>query len=274
MNFEERGFYLHLLLMQWKTGPLTEKAIRFHLGSYSVSIWEAIKDKFEVDEEGRFFNRKMAETCEAREKRSLTNTENGEKGGRPPKNKDSKKDSRIDDENQFENQNQNQIGNRNNNQKETDSNTIILYNSNDYINSNNSSIEGGVGGDSKVAYPMNYWENLYKEFHDAYGPYGYPWKKWDVIENLRLATKTIIHEWDKMSIDADYTKAGEFLIECAKLSQESDRNAKRDKRKAPHNWLADQNYMTNPHDVAPKQMTESEKLLEAIKKANANRHTA
>ena len=131
-----------------------------------------------------------------------------------------------------------------------------------------------MGGDSKVTYPMNYWENLYKEFHDAYGPYGYPWKKWDVIENLRLATKTIIHEWAKMSIDADYTKAGEFLIECAKLSQESDRNAKRDKRKAPHNWLADQNYMTNPHDVAPKQMTESEKLLEAIKKANANRHTA
>ena len=263
MNYEERGLYITLLCHQHQTGRIPEKTIRFLLGSTSVSVWDAIKDKFAIDENGCYYNSFLEEQIIKRLNFNASRVVNGNKGGRPKADKKPKENLMV-----------NQVPNLMPNLNETYSNSNSISNSNSNLISLNSSIEGGMGGDSKVTYPMNYWENLYKEFHDAYGPYGYPWKKWDVIENLRLATKTILHEWEKMSINADYTKAGEFLIECAKLSQESDRNAKRDKRKAPHNWLADQNYMTNPHDVAPKQMTESEKLLEAIKKANANRHTA
>lgn len=127
-----------------------------------------------------------------------------------------------------------------------------------------------IGGMQGGNYEPNFWENFYNDFQKAYGAYGYPWKKWEVIDHLRGAVANVLGKWKEMNIQGDYRDASEFLTQCANLAQQADTNAKRDKRKAPHNWLADHNYLTNPADILPKKKSESELLREAITKAAQN----
>jgi len=55
MTFEEKGAYLELLLMQFNRGHMTEHMIRHMVGQ----IWDKIKVKFLVDEQGLYYNPRL-----------------------------------------------------------------------------------------------------------------------------------------------------------------------------------------------------------------------
>lgn len=79
LTMEERGQYITLLCLQHQTGHLSEKTIRLSLGNVSVDVMK----KFETDENGLFFNRRMDEEIQKRSQFLDTRRVNGKKGGRP-----------------------------------------------------------------------------------------------------------------------------------------------------------------------------------------------
>jgi len=241
LNFEERGFYLHLLLMQWKSGPMTEKAIRFHLGSYSVSVWESIQDKFEIDEQGRFYNSRMAEICKGKAERSVTNTINGNLGGRPHKD-GTPANSKVKPN---QNPNHNPNDNRNNNPNETDSNTFILYNSNTVNSSDSESSiisNRGMQGGIEIASerPSHEWyAALYLRFVSAYGQTGRATKRSSIEYALHSAVDDCMNQ-GKMN----QNEAATFLSEQAKRCAELDEKAGNAKRLNPETWLNEKCYQS------------------------------
>lgn len=58
MTFEEKGAYIELLMMQFNLGHLQESKILKMLGS-SSELWESIKSKFDIDENGLFYNKRL-----------------------------------------------------------------------------------------------------------------------------------------------------------------------------------------------------------------------
>ena len=87
MTFEERGFYLHLLMLQHQSGHIPEKTVRFLLGSSSVSVWDTVSEKFVQDEHGNYYNEFLEEQIAERAKNSDTNKAPAPLGGRPRKGK-------------------------------------------------------------------------------------------------------------------------------------------------------------------------------------------
>lgn len=85
MPFMERGYYITLLCLQHQKGHLSEETICFALGLRSVSEIPKVMEKFEVDEEGKYFQHRMEEETEKRSAYSESRRSNGSKGGRPPK---------------------------------------------------------------------------------------------------------------------------------------------------------------------------------------------
>ncbi len=55
MTFEEKGAYVELLITQFNRGHMTSHMI----GRIVGQLWDNIKDKFEVDPEGLYFNRRL-----------------------------------------------------------------------------------------------------------------------------------------------------------------------------------------------------------------------
>ena len=81
MTMEERGQYITLLCLQHQKGHLSEKTIRFILGSVSVSVL----NKFQQDNEGLYFNKRLESEISKRANYVESRRENGKKGGRPKK---------------------------------------------------------------------------------------------------------------------------------------------------------------------------------------------
>ena len=55
MTFEEKGAYMELLMMQFNRGHMTTHMIGQTVGQ----LWDKIKDKFEMDDCGLYFNRRL-----------------------------------------------------------------------------------------------------------------------------------------------------------------------------------------------------------------------
>lgn len=81
LTMEERGQYITMLCLQHQSGHLSEKTIRLSVGSVSVDVL----NKFEVDENGLYFNRRLDEEIAKRAQYLDTRRVNGKKGGRPKK---------------------------------------------------------------------------------------------------------------------------------------------------------------------------------------------
>jgi len=57
MTFEEKGAYMELLMMQFNRGHMTEHMI----GQIVGQLWLNIKDKFTIDNDGKYFNIRLEE---------------------------------------------------------------------------------------------------------------------------------------------------------------------------------------------------------------------
>lgn len=72
MSFEEKGAYVELLIMQFNRGHMTEHMIVQTVGQ----IWAHLKDKFSVDEDGLYYNKRLDEEKEKRRQHSEKQREN------------------------------------------------------------------------------------------------------------------------------------------------------------------------------------------------------
>ena len=101
MSFEDRGKYITLLCLMHQSGRMSEETIRLLVGSPSVTL----KSKFEVDENGLWFNERLEVEAEKRVKFTESRRLNGLSGGRPKANGKPKKnhmDNHMEDENENE----------------------------------------------------------------------------------------------------------------------------------------------------------------------------
>jgi uncharacterized protein YdaU (DUF1376 family) len=64
MTFEEKGAYMELLMMQFNRGHMTERMIGQTIGQ----LWDNIKVKFQQDENGLWYNKRLDEEKEKRQK--------------------------------------------------------------------------------------------------------------------------------------------------------------------------------------------------------------
>jgi uncharacterized protein YdaU (DUF1376 family) len=64
MTFEEKGAYMELLMMQFNRGHMTTHMV----GQVVGQLWDKVKDKFTQDEHGMWFNRRLEEEKNKRQK--------------------------------------------------------------------------------------------------------------------------------------------------------------------------------------------------------------
>lgn len=83
MTDEQVGKYIRLLCLQHQQGHLTKN----HMVTLCKSIDEAIMSKFDVDEDGKYFNRRLDDEVDKRQKYVDSRRLNGSKGGRKPSKK-------------------------------------------------------------------------------------------------------------------------------------------------------------------------------------------
>lgn len=81
MDFEDRGKYITILAQMHQQGRMNEKTIRFLVGSISDNL----KSKFSIDKNGMWFNERLENESEKRNKFTESRRNNGLKGGRPKK---------------------------------------------------------------------------------------------------------------------------------------------------------------------------------------------
>lgn len=82
MLFEDRGKYITILCQMHQEGRLSEETIRFLVGSVS----DKLKSKFQIDENGNWYNKRLEEEIEKRASFVDSRRNNGKKGGRPKAN--------------------------------------------------------------------------------------------------------------------------------------------------------------------------------------------
>lgn len=58
MTFEEKGAYIELLVLQFNRGHMSLHMINNMIG-HNQNLWDAIKSKFEIDENGNYFNHRL-----------------------------------------------------------------------------------------------------------------------------------------------------------------------------------------------------------------------
>lgn len=75
MTFEEKGAYMDLLMMQFNRGHMTTHMIGQAVGQ----VWDKIKDKFEVDSSGCFYNKRLEE--EQTKRKAFTDSRKNNKLG-------------------------------------------------------------------------------------------------------------------------------------------------------------------------------------------------
>lgn len=78
MTFEDRGKYITLLCLMHQQGRMSPESISFLVGSISVTL----KAKFDVDEHGLWYNKRLEIEAEKRNKFTESRRENGKMGGR------------------------------------------------------------------------------------------------------------------------------------------------------------------------------------------------
>lgn len=109
MTFEEKGAYMELLMMQFNRGHMTSHMIGQAVGQ----LWDNVKVKFEVDEDGRYFNARLELEKEKRKK--YIDSRSNNKMGRNQHSKSVKKDGRLighmSKHMENENENENDIDN-------------------------------------------------------------------------------------------------------------------------------------------------------------------
>lgn len=77
-SFEHKGAYMELMIFQFNNGPMTIQDIKDVLGPYFDLMWERkLKAKFIFDD-GKYFNKRVAESKMKREKYSQSRKENFE----------------------------------------------------------------------------------------------------------------------------------------------------------------------------------------------------
>ena len=79
MTFEDRGKYITVLALMHQHGRLEEKTIRIVVDSIS----EDLKRKFQIDENGLWFNKRLEQEIKLRTKFVESRRNNGKLGGRP-----------------------------------------------------------------------------------------------------------------------------------------------------------------------------------------------
>ncbi len=108
LNWEERGKFISILCLMHQQGRMKEETIRFLVGSVSDNL----RAKFNVDDNGFWFNSRLELESEKRAKFTESRRNNGLSGGRPTKDKPSAKpknnlsvkhmDNHMEDENENE----------------------------------------------------------------------------------------------------------------------------------------------------------------------------
>lgn len=89
MTFEQKGAYMELLMLQFNRGHMTKHMIGQILGQNGGQLWDVIKDKFEVDPDGNYFNRRLEE--EQNKRKAFTESRRNNIGG---KNQHTKKETK------------------------------------------------------------------------------------------------------------------------------------------------------------------------------------
>jgi uncharacterized protein YdaU (DUF1376 family) len=74
MSFEEKGAYMELLMLQFNRGHMTPDMIAQTAGR----LWDKLKDKFAVDEEGKYYNRRLEYEIKRRRAYCLSRENNKE----------------------------------------------------------------------------------------------------------------------------------------------------------------------------------------------------
>ena len=100
MTFEEKGAYMDLLMMQFNRGHMTEHMIGLTVGQ----LWVNIKDKFKIDDDGKFYNERL-EIEQIKRKRFTDSRKNNKSG----KNQYSKNKGHMTKHMENENENENVV---------------------------------------------------------------------------------------------------------------------------------------------------------------------
>ena len=87
LTMEERGQYITMLCLQHQQGHLSKKTIKLNIGEISQDVLE----KFDIDGDGNYYNKRLDEEIEKKNKFLEHQRENGLKGGRPKKAKENPK---------------------------------------------------------------------------------------------------------------------------------------------------------------------------------------
>ena len=96
MTFEEKGAYMELLMLQFNRGHMTKHMIGQTVGQ----LWDNIKDKFEVDNGGLFYNVRLEEEKEKR--KAFTSSRRNNKEGKNQYSKSGHMTSHMEDVNENE----------------------------------------------------------------------------------------------------------------------------------------------------------------------------
>lgn len=81
LTMEERGQYITMLCLQHQKGRLSPRTIALSIPNAS----EYVLAKFDIDEEGNYYNKRLEMEISKREAYAQSRRENGLKGGRPKK---------------------------------------------------------------------------------------------------------------------------------------------------------------------------------------------
>jgi hypothetical protein len=134
LSFEDKGKFIHLLCLMHQQGRMTEETIRFLVGSVSDNL----KSKFKIDEKGFWFNNRLEEETEKRNKFTESRRINGLEGGRPKKIKPNgkpKKNHKVKHmDNHMEDENENVIDNKIENKKGVQGGIILPFDSSEFKN--------------------------------------------------------------------------------------------------------------------------------------------
>lgn len=90
MNRTERGGYYDLIIAQRRFGPLSLDQIKKVLGSDFEQIWPALELTMK-QEDGKYFIEWLRNSIQQMREHAAHQSNNGKKGGRPPKNKPDQK---------------------------------------------------------------------------------------------------------------------------------------------------------------------------------------
>lgn len=250
MNYEERGFYMHLLCLQHQSGRIPAKAIKMLIGNERGDLWDAVKDKFRQDENGNFYN----EFLEIQIQERLAYNEGRQKNA-------TKKDAKPKDEKHMVEHMQHHM----NNHKETISNTIpnsnsiSIYNSNSSDSKSSISVNRGMQGGFENSPSPEFYQALYLRFMAAYGNLsGRPTKSFPVQAALTHAIR------DYMENGATPEDAATYLCEAAKLQRAAYEKMIQSGGKAstvmnPENWLSEGCYRSNPTPETVEVLTSAQK---------------